>query len=48
MYVGNIFGPLLGSTISGLTNYSTVFIVTAGIVVFNLILFRLNVIRNLK
>ena len=48
MYIGNIFGPLLGSTISGLTNYSIVFIVTAGIVVFNLILFRFNVIKNLQ
>lgn len=48
MYIGNIFGPLLGSTISGLTNYSTVFIVTAAIVVLNLILFRFNVIKNLR
>lgn len=48
MYIGNIFGPLLGSTISGLTNYSTVFLVTAGIVVFNLILFKINVINNLN
>lgn len=48
MYIGNIFGPLLGSTISGLTNYSTVFIVTAAIVVLNLILFRFNVIKNLQ
>lgn len=47
MYIGNIFGPLLGSTISGLTNYSTVFLVTAGIVIFNLILFKINVINNL-
>ncbi|NRO16515.1 Tetracycline resistance protein, class B [Lactobacillus helveticus] len=48
MYVGNIFGPLLGSTISGLTSYSMVFIVTAIIVVFNLILFKFNVINNLR
>lgn len=47
MYIGNIVGPLLGSTISGLTNYSTVFLVTSGIVILNLILFRINVIRNL-
>lgn len=47
MYIGNIVGPLLGSTISGFSSYSMVFIVTAGIVVLNLILFRINVIRNM-
>lgn len=47
MYIGNIVGPLLGSTISGLSSYSMVFIVTAGIVILNLILFRINVIRNM-
>lgn len=45
MYIGNIIGPLLGSTIAGLSSYSMVFIVTAMIVVVNLILFRVNVIR---
>lgn len=48
MYIGNIVGPLLGSTISGLSSYSMVFIVTAGIVILNLILFRINVIRNMN
>ncbi|WP_308557241.1 multidrug efflux MFS transporter [uncultured Lactobacillus sp.] len=47
MYIGNIIGPLLGSTVSGLFNYSTVFLVTTGIVLLNLVLFRINVIRNL-
>lgn len=46
MYIGNIIGPLIGSTISGLFNYSTIFIVTTAIVLINLLLFRINVIRN--
>lgn len=48
MYTGNIIGPLLGSTVSGLSSYSMVFIVTSCLVVLNLILFRFNVLRNLK
>lgn len=48
MYIGNIVGPLLGSTISGLFNYSMVFLVTAGIVAINLILFKINVVNNLQ
>lgn len=48
MYIGNIIGPLLGSTVSGLFNYSAVFIVTTGIVLLNLLLFRINVIRNIQ
>lgn len=47
MYSGNIIGPLLGSTVSGLSSYSMVFIVTAGLVVINLLLFRFNVLKNL-
>ena len=47
MYIGNIVGPLLGSFIAGISSYSMVFIVTAAIVVLNLILFNLNVVRNL-
>lgn len=47
MYIGNIIGPLLGSTISGLSSYSMVFIATAILVVINLILFNLNVVKNL-
>ena len=48
MYIGNIVGPLLGSFVSGMFNYSMVFIVTTVIVLINLLLFRINVIRNLK
>lgn len=48
MYIGNIIGPLLGSTIAGIASYSMVFIVTALIVVVNLILFRINVIKFIK
>lgn len=48
MYVGNIIGPLLGSTIAGFSSYSMVFIVTAVIVVINLILFRTNVVTVLN
>lgn len=47
MYIGNIIGPLLGSTIAGLSNYSMVFIITAVIVAFNLLLFKLNVVNSL-
>lgn len=47
MYIGNIVGPLLGSTVAGLSSYSMVFIVTAIIVIINLILFRFNVVKNL-
>ena len=32
MYLGNIIGPLIGTTVSGLSNYSMVFLVTAVIV----------------
>ena len=48
MYIGNIIGPLLGSTIAGISSYSIVFIVTALIVIANLILFRINVISYIK
>lgn len=48
MYLGNIVGPMLGSTISGLFNYNMVFIVTSEIVLFNLLMFKLNVLRNLQ
>ena len=47
MYIGNIIGPLLGSLVSGLSSYSMVFIVTSGIVILNLILFKINVVQNL-
>ena len=48
MYIGNIVGPLLGSFVSGMFNYSMVFIVTTVSVLINLLLFRINVIRNLQ
>lgn len=48
MYIGNIVGLLLGSFVSGMFNYSMVFIVTTVIVLINLLLFRINVIRNLQ
>ena len=47
MYIGNIVGPLLGTFVSGMFNYSMVFIVTTVIVLINLLLFRINVIQNL-
>ena len=47
MYIGNIFGPLLGSTIAGVSSYNMVFIITAAIVTLNLLLFKLNVVNSL-
>lgn len=47
MYIGNIIGPLIGSTISGLSNYRTIFIATSLIVLLNLFLFKIHVMRNL-
>ncbi|APT14381.1 MFS transporter [Lactobacillus jensenii] len=47
MYIGNIAGPIIGTTISGLSNYNMVFIVTTFLVLFNFLLFKLNVINNL-
>lgn len=47
MYVGNIFGPLLGSTVSAHLGYSAVFLVTSGIVVINLLLYRTNILKNI-
>ena len=47
MYVGNIFGPLLGSTVSAHFSYSAVFLVTSGIVVINLLLYRTNILKNI-
>lgn len=47
MCIGNIAGPLLGSTISGAFNYSSVFLLTGLMVVINLLLFRSNVMKHL-
>lgn len=48
MYIGNIAGPLIGTTISGLSTYNMVFIITTFLVLFNFLLFKLNVINNLS
>lgn len=48
IYLGNIIGPLIGTTVSGLSNYSMVFLVTAVIVLFNLFLFKINVLNHLQ
>ena len=48
MYLGNIIGPLIGTTVSALSNYSMVFLVTAVIVLFNLFLFKINVLNHLQ
>lgn len=48
MYIGNILGPLIGGTIAGLFDYSTVFLSTAALVVINLLLFIVNVYQPLK
>ncbi|MDD6386248.1 MFS transporter [Lactobacillus equicursoris] len=47
MYIGNIFGPLIGSTVSAHFGYSAVFLVTSMIVVLNLLLYRVNILRNI-
>src|SRR5699024_10214432 len=48
MYLGNVAVPLIGSCIAVVASYSMVFIVTAGIVVINLMLFNFNVVKNLS
>ncbi|MGN1407722.1 MFS transporter [Lactobacillus sp.] len=47
MYIGNILGPLIGSTVSAHFGYSTVFLVTSGLVVINLLSYRINILRNI-
>ena len=47
MYIGNIIGPLLGSTISGYFGYNMVFFATTALVLLNLVLFRINVLRHI-
>lgn len=47
MYIGNILGPIIGSTVSGHFGYSAVFLVTSGIVVINLLLYRTNILKNI-
>lgn len=47
MYIGNIIGPLLGSTISGYFGYNMVFFSTTALVLLNLVLFRINVLRHI-
>ncbi|MFK3587293.1 MFS transporter [Lactobacillus sp. 23-2] len=47
MYIGNIVGPMIGSTVSAHMGYSAVFLVTSGIVLLNLLLYRTNILKNL-
>ena len=47
MYIGNIIGPLLGSSISVFWSYNMVFFATTGLVLLNLVLFHFNVLRHL-
>lgn len=47
MYIGNIAGPVIGSTVSAHLGYNAVFLVTSGIVVINLLLYRTNILKNL-
>ncbi len=47
MYLGNIIGPMLGSTVSGFLGYNMVFFVTTAIVLLNLVLFHFNVLHHL-
>lgn len=44
--LGNVVGPLLGAFVSGIFDYSGVFIATALLVLLNLSLFRINVARK--
>lgn len=48
MYIGNIFGPLIGGTVAGLWDYAQVFLSTAGLVFINMILFIFNVFYPLE
>lgn len=46
MYIGNILGPIIGSLVSAHWGYSAVFLVTSGIVLINLLLYRTNIISH--
>lgn len=48
MYIGNIFGPLIGGAVAGLWDYAQVFLSTAGLVFINMILFIFNVFYPLE
>lgn len=48
MYIGNIFGPLIGGAVAGLWYYAQVFLSTAGLVFINMILFIFNVFYPLE
>lgn len=48
MYIGNIFGPLIGGSVAGLWDYAQVFLSTAGLVFINMILFIFNVFYPLE
>ena len=44
MYIGNIFGSLMGGWVAGQFGFSAVFLWTAGLVFLNLVLFLINVV----
>lgn len=48
MYIGIIFGPLIGGSVAGLWDYAQVFLSTAGLVFINMILFIFNVFYPLE
>ncbi|MGO3548807.1 MAG: MFS transporter, partial [Paucilactobacillus nenjiangensis] len=45
---GNVIGPMIGAFISGLFDYSAVFLSTALLVATNFVLFRINVVNAKK
>lgn len=45
---GNVIGPMIGAFISGLFDYSAVFLSTALLVAINFVLFRINVVNAKK
>lgn len=48
MYIGNMFGPIIGGLVAGSLGYAGVFLVTAGFVFINLSLFFVNVFLPLR
>ena len=48
MYIGNMFGPIIGGLVAGSLGYAGVFLVTVGFVFINLSLFFVNVFLPLR
>lgn len=48
MYIGNMFGPIIGGLVAGSLSYAGVFLVTTGFVFINLSLFFVNVFLPLR